>query len=251
MKEHNWQPKQLLKEIVMSATYQQDSKVTPEMLEKDPANRYFARGARVRLSAEQVRDQALLVSGVLSYKMYGESVMPYQPDGIWGAPITGIKWTQSDGEDQFRRALYTYWRRSSPYPSLMTFDGTSREICMPRRLRTNTPLQALTSLNDPVFVECARYFAKRMDKEKKDVNEQISKGYLLALSTEISNEKLLVLNDLYKKTLQDFKKNPNGAMKFLGYCEDNEIKPKNMPELAAKTVVAMAILNLDEFVMKE
>ena len=251
MKEYNWQPKQLLKEIVLSATYQQDSKVTPEMLDKDPANRYFARGARVRLSAEQVRDQALLVSGVLSNKMYGKSVMPYQPEGIWGAPYSGISWKQSEGEDQFRRALYTYWRRSSPYPSMVTFDGTSREVCLARRLRTNTPLQALTSLNDPVYVECARYFAKRMDNEKTNINGQIRRGYLLAMSKEISNDKLLILNELYTKSYQDFKKKPNEAMKFLGYCEDNSIKPKNMPDLAAKTMVAMTILNLDEFVMKE
>ena len=234
----------------MSATYQQSSKVTPEMLEKDPANRFFARGARVRLSAEQVRDQALLVSGVLSKKMYGKSVMPYQPEGVWRVPYTGFSWKQSEGEDQYRRALYTFWRRSSPYPSMMTFDGTSREICLARRLRTNTPLQALTSLNDPVYVECARYFAKRMDNEKTDVNGQIRKGYMLAMSKEISNDKLLILNELYKKSYQDFKKNPNEAMKLLGLCSDNNL-PKDKPDLAAKTMVAMTILNLDEFVMKE
>jgi mono/diheme cytochrome c family protein len=250
MKEYNWQPKQLLKEIVLSATYQQDSKVTPEMLEKDPANRYFARGARVRLSAEQVRDQALLVSGILSYKMFGKSVMPYQPEGIWNIPYSDLRWKQSEGEDQFRRALYTYWRRSSPYPSMMTFDGTSREVCLARRLRTNTPLQALTSLNDPVYVECARYFAKRMDNEKSDISGQIKKGYLLAMSKEISGDKLLILNQLYQKSYQDFKKKPNEAMKFLGFCSDNTL-PKNMPDLAAKTMVAMAILNLDEVIMKE
>jgi hypothetical protein len=221
------------------------------MLEKDPANRFFARGARVRLSAEQVRDQALSVSGILSHKMFGKSVMPYQPNGIWGAPYSGMSWKQSEGEDQFRRALYTYWRRSSPYPSMMTFDGTSREICLARRLRTNTPLQALTSLNDPVYVECARYFAKRMNREKSDINGQIRKGYLLAMSKEISDDKLLILNNLYQKSLQDFKKKPNEAMVFLGYCQDNSTKPKNMPDLAAKTMVAMTILNLDEFVMKE
>ncbi len=133
---------------------------------------------------------------------------------------------------------------------MVTFDGTSREVCLARRLRTNTPLQALTSLNDPVYVECARYFAKRMDKDKMDISGQIKKGYLLAMSKEISNDKLLILNSLYQKSLQDFKQKPNEAMKFLGYCSDNTL-PKNMPDLAAKTMVAMTILNLDEFVMKE
>jgi hypothetical protein len=134
---------------------------------------------------------------------------------------------------------------------MITFDGTSREICLARRLRTNTPLQALTSLNDPVYVECARYFAKRMNSEKADIIGQIRKAYSLAMSKEISNDKLLILNNLYQKSLQDFKKKPKEAMLFLGYCEDNSIKPKNMPDLAAKTMVAMTIFNLDEFVMKE
>jgi hypothetical protein len=251
MKEYNWQPKQLLREIVLSATYQQDSKVNDEILAKDPANRFFARGPRVRLSAEQVRDQALAVSGILSATMFGKSVMPYQPDGIWRSPYSGASWRQSDGNDQFRRALYTYLRRSSPYPSMMTFDGTSREICLARRLRTNTPLQALTTLNDPVYVECARYFAKRMDKQSGTTLDKIRKGYRLAMAKEISNDKLLILDNLYQKSLQSFRAKPKDALKFLGYCEDNSILPKNIPDLAAKTMVASAILNLDEFITKE
>ncbi|MCU0470097.1 MAG: DUF1553 domain-containing protein [Arcicella sp.] len=251
MKEYNWQPKQLLKEIVMSATYQQDSKVTPEMLEKDPANRFFARGPRVRLSAEQVRDQALLVSGLLSYKMYGKSVMPYQPDGIWRIPYSGMTWKLSEGDDQYRRALYTYWRRSSPYPSMMTFDGTSREICLARRLRTNTPLQALTTLNDPVYLECAKNLAKRMDKQNVSDDEQIRKAYQWAMSKDISQDKWLILKDLYRKSLKTFQTKPNDAMKLLGYCPDDNVLPKNIPDLAAKMMVATAILNLDEFIMKE
>jgi mono/diheme cytochrome c family protein len=251
MKEYSWQPKRLLREIVLSATYQQDSKANKELLEKDPANRFFARGARIRLSAEQVRDQALLVSGILSYKMYGKSVMPYQTEGIWGAPYSGMSWNLANGEDQFRRALYTYWRRSSPYPSMVTFDGTSREVCLARRLRTNTPLQALTTLNDPVYVECARYFAKRMSQEKADINAQISKGYQWAMSKEISKDKLLILRNLYDKSLKQYTTKPSEAMKFTGYCPDDHNIPKNLPDLAAKTMVATAILNLDEFVMKE
>lgn len=251
MKEYNWQPKQLLREMVLSATYQQDSKVNAEVLEKDPTNRFFARGPRVRLSAEQVRDQALAVSGILSTKMFGKSVMPYQPDGIWQIPYSGASWKQSEGDDQFRRALYTYWRRSSPYPSMITFDGTSREICLARRLRTNTPLQALTTLNDPVYVECARYFAKRMDEKSGTSLDKIKNGYRLAMAKEISNDKLLILNNLYQKSLQNFKAKPKDAMIFLGYCEDNTIRPKNIPDLAAKTMVATAILNLDEFITKE
>jgi hypothetical protein len=251
MKEHNWQPKKLLREIVLSSTYQQDSKVNKELMEKDPANRFFARGARVRLSAEQVRDQALLVSGLLSYKMYGKSVMPYQTQGIWGAPYNGMTWDLANGEDQYRRALYTYWRRSSPYPSMMTFDGTSREVCLARRLRTNTPLQALTTLNDPVYVECARYFAKSMNQEQGNINAQISKAYQRAMSKEISQDKLLILRNLYDSSLKQYKAKPTEAMKFTGYCADDNNIPENIPDLAAKTMVATTILNLDEFVMKE
>ncbi|MEP6846077.1 MAG: DUF1549 domain-containing protein, partial [Panacibacter sp.] len=129
MNADNWSAKKLIRTIVMSATYQQSSKLTPELEQKDPENKYYARAARVRLSAEQVRDQCLSISGLLSMKMYGPSVYPYQPNGIWLSPWNGEEWKQNKGEDQYRRALYTYWKRSSPYPSMMTFDGVAREVC--------------------------------------------------------------------------------------------------------------------------
>jgi hypothetical protein len=158
MNEYNWSVKKLVRLIVTSATYQQDSKITPELLKKDPNNKFYARGSRVRLSAEQVRDQALFISGLLSDKMYGPSVYPYQPDGIWLSPWNGAQWVQSKDEDQYRRALYTYWKRSAAYPSMLTFDGVSREICTVRRIRTNTPLQALATLNESAFIDIARHF---------------------------------------------------------------------------------------------
>ena len=126
MNDYNWSLKKLMKEIVMSATYRQDSKFSKESLEKDPFNKWYARGPRVRLSAEELRDQSLAVSGLLSKKMFGPSVYPYQPEGIWASPYDGNKWKKSEGDDQHRRALYTYWKRSSPYPSMITFDGTSQ-----------------------------------------------------------------------------------------------------------------------------
>ena len=156
METDHWSVKKLLKRLVMSATYRQQSSATPAMLAKDPFNKLLARGPRVRLSAEAVHDQALAVSGLLSHKMYGPSVMPVQPDGIWQSPYDGESWKQSTGEDLHRRALYTYWKRTAPYPSMVTFDSPSREFCQLRRLRTNTPLQALVTLNDPVYVEAAR-----------------------------------------------------------------------------------------------
>lgn len=251
MNEYNWQPKELLKEIVMSATYQQDSKANAALLEKDPMNRFLARGPRVRLNAEQIRDQALLVSGLLSYKMYGKSVMPYQPDGIWNSPYSGMSWRLSDGEDQWRRAVYTYWRRSGPYPSLMTFDGGSREVCLARRIRTNTPLQALTTMNDPVYVECSKFLAKRMLQENGDTEAQIRKGYRLALSRDITPQKLEVLLSFYQNTYKTYQQKPKEADKLLGICKDDAIKPKNIPSTAAMTMVASAILNLDEFITKQ
>ena len=134
---------------------------------------------------------------------------------------------------------------------MITFDGTSREICLARRLRTNTPLQALTTLNDPVYVECAKLFAKRINQEKTDLNAQISKGYEMAMSKLISRDKLLILRNLYDKSLKQFTDKPSEAIKFTGYCSDDHNIPKNLPDLAAKTMVATAILSLDEFVMKE
>lgn len=251
MDDFDWQPKKLLKYIVMSATYQQDSRVTPDLREKDPMNRLLARGPRVRLSAEQVRDQALLVSGLLSDKLFGPSVMPYQPEGLWANPYSGLSWKISNYEDQHRRALYTFWRRTSPYPSMITFDGASREVCLARRIRTNTPLQALVTMNDPVYVECAINLAKKMEASGNQIDTKIEDGYRLALSKEISPDKKAILLKLYQTALANYRKSPNDANKLLNVCPDDRIKPHDSPQLAALTMVASTILNLDEFITKE
>ncbi len=177
--QQKWSIKTALKNIVSSNTYQQRAETSPQMQEKDPYNRYYARYPRVRLSAEQVRDQAMVLSGLLSPKMYGPGVMPYQPEGIWASPYGNEKWVQSQGEDRYRRAVYTYHKRTSAYPSMLTFDGTSRNVCTARRIRTNTPLQALVTLNDPVYVEAAQALAKRMRYAGTEVDRQIARGYYL------------------------------------------------------------------------
>ncbi len=159
---NKWSQKSILRTIVRSSTYRQSSSVRPSLEERDPYNRLLARGPRVRMEAEMVRDAALAASGLLSSKMYGPSVFPLQPAGIWNMPYNSDKWMTSEGEDRYRRSLYTFWRRTSPYPSFMTFDATSREFCQVRRVRTNTPLQALTLLNDPASFEAARALAGRM-----------------------------------------------------------------------------------------
>ncbi|HEU4902748.1 MAG TPA: DUF1553 domain-containing protein, partial [Flavisolibacter sp.] len=192
MNEFGWSTKKLLKEIVFSATYRQSSRVSREVLEKDQFNKFYERGMRVRLSAEQIRDQALAASGVLSKKMYGPSAMPWQPQGIWMSPWNGDEWKKSDGDDQYRRALYTYWKRTAPYPSMITFDAVGREVCVSRRIRTNTPLQALVTLNDSTYMDLSRQFAYHLQKEtgSADPRTLISKGYERLLFKPIAAEKL-------------------------------------------------------------
>ena len=161
-----WDTKAFLKTLVMSATYRQSSKVTPELIQRDPDNRLLARGPRFRLSAETLRDQALFVSGLLSPKMFGPPVKPPQPNqGLSAAFGSSTDWQTSMGEDKYRRGVYTTWRRSNPYPSMATFDAPNREVCTVRRVRTNTPLQALVTLNDPAYIEAAQALARRLVKE--------------------------------------------------------------------------------------
>lgn len=246
MNEDKWSVKKLLRKILLSATYQQDSKVSPELLEKDPYNKYYARGARIRLSAEQVRDQALCISGLMSEKMYGPSVYPYQPPGIWLSPWNGAEWTQSKGEDQYRRAVYTYWKRSAAYPSMITFDGVSHEVCTARRIRTNTPLQALATLNDSAYIDMARHFARRIQKEAgNSVTKQISTGYKLATNHAINDRQIKALKNLYNAAYNKFKNDPVKTCEMIG-----EMRNDTNAETAALTVVANAILNLDEVVTK-
>ena len=261
MTEYGWSVKRLLKEMVMSATYRQDSKVTPGMLDKDPANRYYARAPRVRLSAEQVRDQALAVAGVLSPRIGGPSVMPWQPKGIWLSPWNGQDWSKSNGDDQYRRALYTYWKRTAPYPSMISFDAQAREVCTARRIRTNTPLQALTLLNDSVYLDASRHLAYEMEKEGgapgrtegvagvgragTEVQAAIRKGYSAVLYHDIGDGSLAALQHLYDVSLNRFRQNAKKTSEIVGMDETH-----NNPGTAAMIVVANAILNLDEVITR-
>ncbi len=246
MEDYDWSTKKLLKEMVMSATYRQSSQTNNEKLKKDPYNYWLARGPRVRLSAEQVRDQALAVSGLLAKKMYGPSVMPPQPEGIWLSPYDGNKWKESEGEDRYRRGLYTYWKRTAPYPSMVTFDAPSREFCQSRRIRTNTPLQALVTLNDPVYLESAQRLAEFMELKGKTPDQQLRVGYQKLTFKLIEQKRLAVLVDVYTKALREYRKRPNEIDSLLTF------NPKRKsPELAALTVAANVLLNLDEVVTKE
>ena len=243
MNEHNWSVKALIKEIVLSGTYRQSSESTPEIYQIDPENELLARGPRIRLGAEQIRDQALAVSGLLSEKMYGPGVMPPQPDGVWQTVYNGAKWEESTGEDRYRRGVYTYLKRTSPYPSFLTFDAGSREVCTIRRTVTNTPLQALVTLNDPVYLEASYQLAKN-NQMIGDIEKSIEKTYERATLTEIEPGTLEALKELYHNSLITFTENAEAPEMFLHF----EDKPT--PELGALTVVANAILNLDEFLTK-
>lgn len=247
--QQGWQVKKLLKLLVSSYAYRQASVMTPELIEKDPANRLLARGPRFRLTAEQIRDQALAVGGLLSTKMLGKSVMPLQPEGVWKVVYSNMKWETSPGEDAFRRAVYTFWRRSSPYPSLLTFDAADREICVSRRIRTNTPLQALVTLNDTVYMLAAQGLAKKMQLVAGAPEKQIAAGYHSALFRQPNTPKLELLTTLYQRADTYYRQNPEQLTLLLG--KETCAKNPAPRELAALTLVANAILNLDEFVMKE
>ena len=244
----NWDTKALIKMMVMSHTYQQKSTVSADLLEKDPQNRLLARGPRVRLSAEQIRDQALAVGGLLSRKMYGPSVMPPQPEGVWNTIRHVMKWRTSKGEDKYRRALYTYIRRSSPYPSFLTFDAPNRDICVSRRIRTNTPLQALVTLNDIVYLEAAQALASRASAESQSMESTIKTAYKLAIGKEINTKKLEALSAFADKNYTYYQEHPEDAEKLLSLPKDDGTDPVY---LATLTSVSNVIMNLDEFITKE
>ena len=192
-----WSQKALLREIVLSRVYRQSAKVSPALAERDPSNRLLARGPRFRLTSEQLRDQALAVGGILSREMFGPPVMPYQPPGIWLTPYEGRDWLTATNGDGRRRALYTFVRRSATYPSSLTFDSPSREFCTVRRIRSNTPLQSLDLLNDPVFFEAAEGLGKRMKTEGgPDLESQLRRGLFLATQRPPRPEQIAVLKKL-------------------------------------------------------
>ena len=251
-RESGWNTKSLLRLIVTSATYRQSSKVRPDLLEKDPRNRLFGRAPRVRLEAEMVRDQALALSGLLSHKVGGPSVFPPQPEGLWQAAFNGQRtWSTSQGEDRYRRGLYTFWRRTVPYPSMAVFDAPSREICAIRRVRTNTPLQSLVTLNDPVYVEAAQALARRIVRDGgTDVASRARHGLQLCLGRPPRPEQLEPVVALYTREYERYKKDHRAAAALA--TEPIGPVPSGMEpaDLAAWTTVANVLLNLDSVLTK-
>lgn len=249
-----WDTKAMIRLIVTSASYRQSSVVSPELLARDPENRLLARGSRLRLPAEFIRDQALSISGLLNPEIGGRSVEPYQPPGLWEELMSredGAKWTaqvyhQDHGPDLYRRTMYTFWKRTSPPPALTTFDAPDRETCTVHRSITNTPLQALVLMNDPTYVEASRKLAERMMKEAgPDDNARIAFAFQSATAHEPSEQELAVLKKVYDAQLDVYRKDPAAADKLLAVGESPRDTKLDAPELAAWTTVASVILNLD------
>jgi hypothetical protein len=241
-----WNVKAMLKRIMLSDTYQQHSKVSPELLQRDPENRLLARGPRVRLSAEAIRDQALFVSGLLKEKLGGPSVKPYQPAGLWKemAAISSLDYEQDKGDSLYRRSLYTFWRRTVPFPMMINFDAAQRETCQVRESRTNTPLQALNLMNDVTFLEASRHLAQYA------MRNGLEAGFRRVLLRDPKPSELEALRDLLSFSRGQF----SDRAKAEAYLRQGEspLDPQLDPvQLAAYTTVANLLLNLDEAVTKQ
>jgi Protein of unknown function (DUF1553)/Protein of unknown function (DUF1549)/Concanavalin A-like lectin/glucanases superfamily/Planctomycete cytochrome C len=252
-----WDVKALHKLIVTSATYRQSSKATLELREKDPENRLLARGARFRLQAELIRDNALAVSGLLNDQIGGKSVFPYQPVDLWdelafGDGFSAQKYTPGSGPDLYRRSMYTFWKRTVPPAAMNTFDAPDREKCVARRPVTNTPLQALITMNDPTYIEAARALAqKALQSGGTDMNSRLTFAFRQATARKPAPEELSVLRNVYIQHLASYRKDVKAAEALLNIGESKADAKINKAELAAWTMVVSAILNLDETITKE
>ena len=255
LQEQEWDIKKLLKEIVMSHTYRQSSKVSKEKWEIDPNNIYLSRGASYRLSAEMIRDNALAASGLLVQQVGGASVRPYQPEGLWidkgNFSHKLLRYKVTHGDSLYRRSMYTFVKRTSPHPAMIAFDAPNRDICTVKRERTNTPLQALVLMNDPQFVECSRVLAERVQREStEDLDDQIIYAFRLVTGRSPKIEEIQVFNDLYHQQIEKFNNDPEGIRELLSVGEYPVDKNLNAANTAAMTIVASTMINHDEAYMK-
>ncbi|HLO41002.1 MAG TPA: PSD1 and planctomycete cytochrome C domain-containing protein, partial [Phycisphaerales bacterium] len=252
LERNQWSLKQTIKTIVMSATYRQSSKVTPDHLAKDPQNKLYARAPRFRVEAETVRDIGLVASGLLTPTIGGPSVFPFQPDGTWTQIASSAQWVESTGADRYRRGMYTFWRRTSPYPSFMNFDAPSREITCTRRPRTNTPLQALTTLNDPAFVEMSAGLARRMmDEGGKTPQERAAYGMRVCVARTPTDAEVARLVQLYEQQLAAYRGDETMARDMASSGVAGKGMAYDPAEVSAWTIVANVLLNLDETVTRQ
>jgi hypothetical protein len=236
---------------VTSATYRQSSAATPDRLASDPENRLLARGPRLRLSAEMIRDQALAASGLLVEQIGGPSVRPYQPAGLW-KELTDAEYTQDHGPSLYRRSLYTFWKRTVSPPTMMTFDASARETCAVRESRTNTPLQALTLMNEVGFVEASRALAQRVMRDGGQTPDtRIRLAFQLMTGRPPRAEELRILTDGLAAHLAHYRTHPDRALALIEVGERPRDPDLDPAELAAYTTVASLIANLDEAITKE
>jgi len=249
--ESGWNLKALHKAIVLSATYQQDSDAAPARVAQDPDNRWLSRGPRHRLSAEEIRDSALAVSGLLNPAMGGPSVKPYQPPGVWEEAGTGKTYTQDHGDKLYRRSLYTFVRRTAPPPAMLSFDAGSREVCTANREITATPLQSLVLMNDPQFVEAARVLAERLWREPAASDDaRWERGFEIVTGRRPTAREREILLRLYAEQLAFYRADAEAAGKLIRTGERPPDASVPAPELAASTLVVSTLMNHDEFVMK-
>ncbi len=245
-----WDVRALQKTILLSASYRQSSRVTSKMLHHDPENRLLARGPRFRPSAFVLRDQALAVSGLLLEKQGGPPAKPYMPAKIWKA-ISNNAYKQDHGEGLYRRSLYTYWRRTIPPPTMVSFNAANREFCQVRNERSNTPLQALTLMNNVVFMESSRFLAERMLRHSDQLDEQLTFGFRLATSRKPDVEDLELLQKAYQVFQKRFNQDTKSAEALLKTGEKPRDATIPAGQHAAMTMTASIILNLDETITKE
>ena len=247
-----WNIKKLQRRIVTSETYRQSSAVTPALLERDPGNRLLARGTRFRLSAEEIRDTALAVSGLLATNIGGPSVHPYQPAGFYGDKSLDWSWPSVLGSELYRRGLYTFLRRTTPYPSFQTFDAPSRGECAVSRPRTNTPLQALVTMNDPVFVEASRVFAQRVMQEGgESLDDRLTIAFRKVVARPPSDDEVTLLRQLYQDRLGRYQADPTAALALVQHGKADRPEELKVDELAAWTSLGSLLLNLDETITRE
>jgi hypothetical protein len=252
--EHGWDIKRLVGQIVRSATYQQSAELTSEHLTKDPENIYLSRAPRLRLSAELVKDLVLSSSGLLVPEIGGPSVKPYQPEGIWEATTSGrgqlATYVQDHGEALYRRGLYHFIKRTAPPPGMLTFDASTRDQCEIGRPRTNTPLQALILLNDPMVNEAARVFSERLLSKKYDPEKAIRHAFRSIVCREISRKELSRLLNLYREQERDFAQDQARAKQILNQGEYPHVKGAEPAKAAALTLAILTIYNLEESITK-
>ena len=251
--ESGWDVKRLLKMMVMSSTYRQTGRTTDELLRRDPDNRLLARGPRLRLDAEMIRDSALFAGGLLRERVGGPSVFPYQPDGLWKEisfnprEFTAQIYVPGVGADVYRRSMYTFWKRAVPPPAYAIFDAPDRETCTVRRARSNTPFQALVIMNDITFVEAARGIAERvMTEAPTETDERIAYAFRLLTSRRPSQREIAIVRSKYQAQLADYRANPDEALRLLTAGDLQRNRQLDPSELAGWTFISSMIMNLSE-----